>query len=305
MDLILYFYFLENDSTGRLVNPNLSSEFGWAQMIEMQESYDNLKALLLDAKHTNPETAGWKYQIRRIIQHPCIFNPRLSEEEILEKLPEIGDKSIEHIKKFLRRVDWELDQITERTFEFTEQKRAVALALEYCEELKKRLADGGFAAYRIWNFVKMDNDEVDYKARERFFPKAENESKTEESLFETLKSQAREHLQILDGHNVYVRKIMLDADYKRLCDYVEAMIEKNGLPDGLEPIMQIDFPNTHIRYLFYQIHAKLYTTKEIKGYFIDFIHAVFKQFTGKKETTKAKFSEKPSSWDEDLEKMIR
>jgi len=305
MDLILYFYFLEIDSTGKLVKPHLSTEFGWMQMVKMQEAYGNLKSLLLDAKFTSPETAGWKYQVRRIIQHPCIFNPRLSEEEILERLSEIGDNSIERIKKFLHRIDWELNQMLERTFEFMEQKRAVALALEYCEELKKRLSNKDFAAYRVWNFVKMDDDEVDYRGRECFYPKVENESKTEGFPSEKLINQAREHLRILNGQNVHGRKIMSDADFQRLCGYVETMIEKDGLPDDLEPIAQVDFPNTHIRYLFYKIHAELYTTKEIKEHFIEFIHAVFKQFTGKRETTKAKFSEKPKSWDADTEKISR
>lgn len=129
-------------------------------------------------------------------------------------------------------------------------------------------------------------------------PSEEAEPKTSK-----LKEKALEYLRILSGFNVHGRKIMPDADYQRLRGYVDAMIEKGGLPDGLEPISQVDFPNGHIRYLFRCIHAEQYAARAVQDYFIDFIHAVFPSFTGKKETTKHKFGEQPTTWKPDLEKM--
>ncbi len=115
-----------------------------------------------------------------------------------------------------------------------------------------------------------------------------------------LKEKAKEHLRILSGRNVHGRQIMADADFQRLQGYVETMIEKEDLPVGLEPVLQVNFPNGHIIYLFYLIHKDLYTTKKVKDYFIDFLHSVFEQLTGGKATTKKKFSVKPSSWEGDL-----
>lgn len=118
-----------------------------------------------------------------------------------------------------------------------------------------------------------------------------------------LKEKALEYLQILSGQNMHGQKIMSDADFHRLRVYVEAMIETGGFPNGLEPISQVHFPNNHIRYLFRCIHAEQYAKRKIQNHFVDFIHAVFPKFTGKKETTKHKFGEQPTTWNADLEKM--
>jgi hypothetical protein len=118
-----------------------------------------------------------------------------------------------------------------------------------------------------------------------------------------IKPNALEYLQILSGKNVHGQQIMFDADFKRLKSYVETMIEQGRLPEGLEPISQVQFPNSHIRYLFRCIHAEQYAERKIQDHFIDFIHVVFPMFTGKKEITKRKFGEEPTTWKPDLEKM--
>lgn len=123
---------------------------------------------------------------------------------------------------------------------------------------------------------------------------------------EKLKDQAKEYLKILTGNNPQGQKIMSDHDFQRLSGYVDGLIESECLPVNIKPISQIDFPNGHIRYLFYLIHKELYTTKKIKGYFIDFLHAVFEQFAkAEKRTTKTKFSVKPGSWERDIQVMNR
>lgn len=120
-----------------------------------------------------------------------------------------------------------------------------------------------------------------------------------------LKEKARGYLNILSGSNVHGREIMPEEDFQRLLFYVESMIEKGGLPIDLKPISQIDFPNGHIIYLFYLIHKDLFTTKEIHGYFFDFLHEVFEQLRGEKATTRKKFSVKPSTWDTDFGNINR
>jgi hypothetical protein len=212
MDLILYFYFLDVDPSGKLVNPHLSEEFDSAQLLEVKKSYDSLKDLLLDVEFTSPETLGWKYQIKRIIEHPCTFNPNLSEIEILKFLSEYGNKSVERIKKFLRRIEWDLDQKPEQTFELREQKRAIALAMEYCEELKKRLADKDFAAYKIWDFVKGDSEYVNYGQRERLYSKSLKLSK---------KTKADTHIELPNLETVLVSP-------NRLPDLWRFLVKKQG-----------------------------------------------------------------------------
>lgn len=118
-----------------------------------------------------------------------------------------------------------------------------------------------------------------------------------------LRPKALDYLLILNGLNIYGRKIMPDTDFQRLKSYVETMIEHGALPTTLEPFSEVRFPNGHIRYLFRCIHAEQYGRRIIQNHFIDFIHAVFPKFTGKKETTKRKFGEPPTTWILDLEKM--
>lgn len=118
-----------------------------------------------------------------------------------------------------------------------------------------------------------------------------------------IKPKAFEYLQILGGKNVYGQQIMLEEDFQRLKNYVEAMVEQGKVPEGLEPISQVRFPNGHIRFLFRCIHAEQYAKRKIHDYFIDFIHAVFPTFSGKKEVTKRKFGEEPTTWKPDLAKI--
>lgn len=132
---------------------------------------------------------------------------------------------------------------------------------------------------------------------EEFVPALENQEIIKR------KDEAFEELKILKGLNVHGEKIMSDTDFERLRGYVDRMIEANGLPDNLEPISQIIFPNGHVSYLFYLIHKRLYSTKKIRKYFIEFLHIVFVQFKGDKETTKKRFSIKPESWDMDFKEI--
>lgn len=133
--------------------------------------------------------------------------------------------------------------------------------------------------------------------------KAKTAAPKEMAHIARLNEKALSYLQILSGHNVHGKKIMSDADFQRLQSYVQLIIEKGSLPDNLEPIREVRFPNAHLRYLFHCIHAELYSRRKIQDHFIDFLHALFPKFTGKKAITKRKFGEQPATWNADLEKM--
>jgi hypothetical protein len=128
--------------------------------------------------------------------------------------------------------------------------------------------------------------------------------KKDKANLDEQKSYATEHLAFLSGHNIKNEKIMTDTQYKQLLNYTYYLIEKETLPPNIKPIPQIGFASNGIRYTFYKIHEYLYGTQSIKQTWIDFIHEVFSQFkNAAKTTTKAKFSEKPNSYEADLKLM--
>ena len=140
-------------------------------------------------------------------------------------------------------------------------------------------------------------------------PNEEKESpkaKRERPDFASQKSTARTFLYFLSGNNPQQNKIMKDDDYNRLLQYVDTLIENEKLPVEIKKIPQINVSNGMIRYTFYLIHKELFTTKTIKPVWIDFIHAVFEQFNKTEwNTTKTKFSAKPSNYQHDMRVMKR
>lgn len=131
-------------------------------------------------------------------------------------------------------------------------------------------------------------------------------SKKDKATVDQQKQYAKEHLAFMSGYNIKNEKIMPDADFNRMMEYTYYLIENQKLPTGIKAIPQTGFASNAIRYTFYKIHEYLYGTQSIKQQWIDFIHAIFSQFKNTSTTTtKAKFSQKPSSYEADLKVMKR
>lgn len=131
-------------------------------------------------------------------------------------------------------------------------------------------------------------------------------SKKDKATIDQQKQYAKEHLDFMNGYNVKNEKIMPEADFNRMMEYTYFLIEKQKIPTGIKPISQTGFASIAIRYTYYKIHEFLYGTQSIKQEWIDFIHAIFSQFSNTStSTTKAKFSQKPKSYDADLKVMKR
>jgi len=131
-------------------------------------------------------------------------------------------------------------------------------------------------------------------------------SKKDKATIDQQKQYALEHLAFMNGYNIKNEKIMTDADYNRMMEYTNYLIEKGKLPAGIKKIPQTGFASNAIRYTYYKIHEFLYGTQSIRQEWIDFLHAVFQQFKNTlPSTTRAKFSEKPKAYDADLKQMKR
>ncbi len=115
---------------------------------------------------------------------------------------------------------------------------------------------------------------------------------------------ALEHIAFFGGENIQNQKIMKDEDFERLKEYVTILIRDEKVPDDIEPFPTLNIGNGYIKYTFYLIHKELYTIKPQKPYFVEFIKATFRQFENAElSTIKAKFAQKPTHYDSDLQKM--
>lgn len=115
---------------------------------------------------------------------------------------------------------------------------------------------------------------------------------------------AYQHLSFMKGFNAQNEKIMTDTQFNQLVSFMNSLIETDLVPAIQHPLPQIKLPNNYIRYTFYLLHKTLYTTKSIRESWINFLHDMFSQFkNNERATTKAKFSEKPSIYDADLQQI--
>ena len=115
---------------------------------------------------------------------------------------------------------------------------------------------------------------------------------------------ASQHLAFMKGVNAQNEKIMSVEQFNQLIAAVSSLIENELVPAIGNPLPQIKLPNNYIRYTFYLLHKTLYTTKSIKESWINFLHDMFLQFkNNERATTKAKFSEKPSMYDAELQQL--
>jgi hypothetical protein len=107
----------------------------------------------------------------------------------------------------------------------------------------------------------------------------------------------REILAPLSGYNPQKQQIMSTADYQRLIEYTDHLVITNTLPANIQVINQTNISNKHIRFTFYRLHKRLFTTASIRPSFILLIHSLFRQFENALDsTTRTKFSEMPPSY---------
>lgn len=126
-------------------------------------------------------------------------------------------------------------------------------------------------------------------------------AKRSHTTVQTEKQTAHEYLKFMSGYNRMNERIMPEPDFKKLISSVSTLIETGNVPKNLKPIPQIGLKTNFIRFTFYKLHQTLFTTNKIKPEWIDFLHAFFAQFKNTaKSTTKAKFAEKPKSYETDL-----
>lgn len=118
------------------------------------------------------------------------------------------------------------------------------------------------------------------------------------------KSIAQKHIAYLSGYNRKNEKIMSDEDFAKLVSSIYSLIDTGITPQNLQPIPQTGTTNEFLRYTFYLIHKELYSTRPIRPEWIDLLHAIFIQFKDvERETTRKKFSTKPSYYDEDIREI--
>lgn len=126
-------------------------------------------------------------------------------------------------------------------------------------------------------------------------------SKKVKPSLDEMKTIANEILKYMSGVNINNEKIMETPQFNRMLAYTFQLIETNKVPSTINKIPQINISAETIRYTFYQIHKALYGIRPKRDEWIDFLHAVFYQFDNSEwNTTKTKFSVKPSLWDTDM-----
>ena len=118
---------------------------------------------------------------------------------------------------------------------------------------------------------------------------------------EEKKECASQILAPLDGLNPQKQPIMTKTEFAQLIEYANHLVTTDTLPVIARPISQIAISNEHLRYTFYRLHKELLGTRRINQNYIEFLHSVFAQFSGTAPTTtKAKFSQGPSSYQTDF-----
>ncbi len=116
------------------------------------------------------------------------------------------------------------------------------------------------------------------------------------------KATAQKLIAYLSGYNRKNEKIMRNEDFIQLTTYICTLIDTGELPTNIQPIAQTGVSNEYLRYTFYLIHKELYTTRPIRSEWIDLLHGVFTQFKCvEKETTRKKFSTKPTHYNSDIQ----
>lgn len=94
----------------------------------------------------------------------------------------------------------------------------------------------------------------------------------------------------LKNNNDKRQKIMLDDQFNLMIEYVNFYVENNTLPQNIKKIDSLNISNNLLRFTFWVLHKKLYTTNSIRHEFIQLIKQIFSDFDNWEESTlKRKF----------------
>ena len=130
--------------------------------------------------------------------------------------------------------------------------------------------------------------------------------KTSVATLNENKKVAKEMLNFMSGMNIQQEKIMSAENFSRMINYTFHLIETDDIPADIKKIPQISVSNEFVRYTYYCIHKALYGTHRIHPSWIEFLHAVFTQFSNTSpNTTRTKFSKKPPMYESDMITMSR
>lgn len=88
-------------------------------------------------------------------------------------------------------------------------------------------------------------------------------------------------------------KIMPDNEYQLMIQLINELVREEKLPIIKSKLKSLNISNDLLSFSFWVLHKELYTTKKIRPYFIEFLKAVFENFSNvEKQTIKGSFGTK-------------
>jgi hypothetical protein len=97
----------------------------------------------------------------------------------------------------------------------------------------------------------------------------------------------------LKNNNEKRQKIMLDEQFNLMIEYVDYYVENNTIPQNIKKLDSLNISNNLLRFTFWVLHKKLYTTNSIRQEFIQLIKQIFSDFDNwEVNTLKIKFGNK-------------
>jgi len=205
----------------------------------------------------------------------------------------------------LSKLDYDTKKV--RVKDSIQKVEAFMLEQEFKDCPKELLKDFEFIKRWLKTHTKslkgIDRDTYNQKVVDKSYNKVEKPKKKvvkKRNVKQDIQT-AISYIKFLSGENYKRENIMKDEEYQQLVKYVTYMVKHESLPENIKSIPQINTSNNNLRYTFYLIHKKLYTTNKKRPYFIDFLHKVFDQFHNtNRETTNTKFSVKPDQYENDV-----
>lgn len=82
----------------------------------------------------------------------------------------------------------------------------------------------------------------------------------------------------LKGKNDKREQIMSDADYNKMLGYVKYYIQNQELPASIDKIEEVNISQNLLRFTFWVLHKKLYTTNSIREDFVLLLKEMFSKF---------------------------
>lgn len=94
----------------------------------------------------------------------------------------------------------------------------------------------------------------------------------------------------LKNNNDKRQKIMSDEQFNLMIEYVNFYVKNNTLPQSIKKLDSLNISNNLLRFTFWVLHKKLYTTNSIRQEFIQLVKQIFSDFDNWEESTlKRKF----------------